>query len=69
MILVREEMCPQNHPCPVIGVCPVNAIIQEGFDAPKVVDDQCICCCKCAKSCSVFVPIGCCGEGRDRRMI
>ena len=68
MIVIRKELCPQNHPCPTLSVCPVDAIYQQGFDAPTVDDEKCICCCKCVKSCSVFTPIGCCGAGEDSRM-
>jgi ferredoxin len=68
MIVIRKELCPQNHPCPVIKVCPVGALSQTGFGAPAVDNDKCICCCKCAKRCSVFAPVGCCGRGEDPRM-
>ncbi|MBN1758520.1 MAG: hypothetical protein JW863_09395 [Chitinispirillaceae bacterium] len=60
MIVVRKEFCSQNHSCPV------GAISQNGFSAPVVDDEKCICCCKCVKRCSVFMPIGCCGQGAGR---
>lgn len=69
MIVVREELCPQNHPCPVIKTCPVDAITQEGFGAPKVDNEKCICCCRCVKRCQVYTAIGCCGNGEDPRMV
>ncbi|MFC2097724.1 4Fe-4S ferredoxin [Bacteroidota bacterium] len=68
MIIIREELCPKNHICPTIKLCPVDAITQEGFDAPKVDNEKCICCCICTRSCGVFVPIGCCDKGKDSRM-
>ncbi|MFC1490228.1 4Fe-4S ferredoxin [Candidatus Latescibacterota bacterium] len=68
MIKIRKELCPQNHPCPTLRVCPVGAISQEGFAAPTIDDEKCICCCKCVTSCRVFTPIGCCEKGADPRM-
>jgi dissimilatory sulfite reductase (desulfoviridin) alpha/beta subunit len=68
MIVIREELCPQNHPCPVVRICPVDAISQNGFAAPTVDNEKCICCCKCTRRCSVFAPIGCCDQGDDPRM-
>jgi len=68
MIVIRKELCPQNHACPTLPLCSVGAISQEGFDAPTVDDDKCICCCKCVNSCAVFVSIGCCENGPDPRL-
>lgn len=69
MIVIRKEYCPQNHPCPVVNVCPTEAIAQEGFSAPTVNDESCICCCKRTQACGVFLGIGCCEqEGKDSRM-
>lgn len=53
-ITVIEKRCPQNHPCPSIRVCPVDAISQEGFKAPKVDMDKCIGC----KKCMMYCPTG-----------
>jgi ferredoxin len=30
-ILVDQNRCPQNHPCPSIRVCPTGAIVQAGL--------------------------------------
>ena len=68
MIVVRKELCPQNHPCPTIRLCPVGAISQKGYAAPEVDNEKCICCCRCTKACGVFVAIGCCDKGKDERM-
>jgi ferredoxin len=68
MIVVRKELCPQNHACPTLRICPVGAIVQKGFSAPTVDQEKCICCCKCVTSCAVFVPIACCQNGPDPRM-
>ena len=48
---IRKENCPQNHPCPSVRVCPVGALLQEGFHAPTVDHDKCIRCGKCANFC------------------
>ncbi|MEF9879949.1 MAG: 4Fe-4S binding protein [Raoultibacter sp.] len=48
---VLIERCPQNHPCPSIGVCPSNALHQEGFAAPTVDHNACTTCGVCAKYC------------------
>ncbi|MCA1981225.1 MAG: 4Fe-4S binding protein [Calditerrivibrio sp.] len=55
MIIVRSELCPQNHPCPVIRLCPVQAIKQDSFyEAPYIDKEKCIDCGKCARACRVF---------------
>lgn len=48
---VIVERCPKNHACPAINVCPVGALSQEGFDAPKVDHEKCIKCGKCSNFC------------------
>jgi Fe-S-cluster-containing hydrogenase component 2 len=53
-IIVNEKRCPQNHPCPSIRVCPVNAITQDGYNAPMVDEEVCI---KC-KKCVLYCPMG-----------
>ncbi len=50
-LIVIQESCPQNHPCPSVAVCPVGALHQEGFDAPTVDNDACIKCGKCVDFC------------------
>lgn len=49
---VIVERCPQNHKCPAVKVCPVNALSQTDFNAPTVDYDKCI---KCGKG-SNFCP-------------
>lgn len=48
---VIKSRCPQNHSCPSVNVCPVNALEQEGHNAPTVIEDMCIKCGKCVKFC------------------
>ena len=50
-LVVKIERCPQNHPCPSVHVCPVDALSQEGFAAPKVDMEKCIRCGKCVDYC------------------
>ncbi|MGH4141064.1 ATP-binding protein [Clostridium sp.] len=50
-IKIINSRCPENHPCPSVRVCPVNALQQVGFDAPTVLEDKCTKCGKCVKYC------------------
>ena len=50
-ITVNGAKCPQDHRCPSIGVCPVDAISQEGFGLPAVDHHVCISCMACADYC------------------
>lgn len=50
-IVVNENRCPQNHPCPSVRVCPVGAITQRGYEAPVVDMASCIKCGKCIRFC------------------
>lgn len=54
MIQVVESMCPQNHPCPVVNVCPLGAITQQGFRAPEVDNEVCTECGLCTRYCMAF---------------
>ena len=55
MIDVHPEYCPQNHPCPVVDVCPYGAIKQENiFSAPEVDEELCTECGECTSYCPVF---------------
>lgn len=54
MVRIRRELCPQNHPCPVVRVCPVGAISQAGYSAPEIDQKKCTHCGICVQSCSVF---------------
>jgi Fe-S-cluster-containing hydrogenase component 2 len=50
-IIIDKNICPQNHPCPSVKVCPVEALIQHGFNAPFVDENKCIVCKKCVQYC------------------
>lgn len=50
-IIVVEQRCPQNHPCPSVKVCPVGALSQEGVAAPTVDAETCTDCGACVRSC------------------
>lgn len=50
-VYVIQERCPQDHSCPALPHCPTKAIIQYGYDAPKIIEDRCIVCGKCMGIC------------------
>jgi Fe-S-cluster-containing hydrogenase component 2 len=51
MIIVDKNLCPQNHRCPAIKVCPVNAISQKNYELPEIDQKKCIKCKKCIEFC------------------
>jgi Fe-S-cluster-containing hydrogenase component 2 len=55
MITVRADLCPQNHSCPSLYVCPTGALVQIGHKVPKVIEADCIDCSACTQTCPVFV--------------
>lgn len=50
-VIVDKQRCPQNHRCPAIKVCPVGAILQDGYNAPIIDVEKCIVCEKCVILC------------------
>jgi len=50
-IYVEPTHCPENHPCPALRVCPVGALSQDGFAAPKVDEEKCTDCGACTSYC------------------
>lgn len=48
---VITEKCPQNHKCPAVNVCPFGALLQDGFNAPTVIEEKCERCGKCSLFC------------------
>lgn len=51
MIVIDKNKCPQNHKCPAIKVCPVDAIAQKDFELPIIDNNLCVECKKCIKFC------------------
>lgn len=50
-LVVKVNRCPQNHTCPSVRVCPVDALTQKGYGAPVVDMNKCIKCGKCVRFC------------------
>lgn len=50
-LIIDKNYCPQNHHCPLLTICPVGAISQEGYGLPVIDADKCIDCGKCVKKC------------------
>ena len=55
---ISKNLCPQNHRCPIINVCPSGAIIQNGYGLPVIDKARCTDCGKCAKYCPMGAVIG-----------
>ena len=51
IIRVNRNRCPENHPCPSVRVCPVDALKQVRYSAPTADMDKCIKCGKCVRYC------------------
>lgn len=51
MIRVDKEICPHNHVCPLIKLCPVDAITQDADGYPVIDYDLCIECGTCVENC------------------
>lgn len=51
VVTVNKNRCPENHPCPSVRVCPVNALSQKGYSAPVADMDKCVKCGKCVRYC------------------
>lgn len=52
-LTIDAARCPQNHRCPLLTVCPVDAISQQGYGLPVIDADKCIECGKCVKLCGM----------------
>jgi ferredoxin len=50
---IHPAYCPQNHRCPLLHVCPVGAISQDGIGLPVINDALCIQCGKCTRYCAL----------------
>lgn len=51
MYIVDPTLCPQDHACPLIKYCPVDAISQTGHQLPTMNPQLCIRCGKCEANC------------------
>lgn len=68
MPAVVEERCPQNHPCPCVSLCPVNALTQNGFEAPTIDKDKCVDCGVCEDHCPYQALTGSENQEKDRAL-
>lgn len=50
-VKINISKCPQNHSCPTVNICPVNALSQTGYHAPIIDTQKCIGCGKCSSFC------------------
>ena len=48
---IQKDLCPQNHKCPAVKACPVEALSQLGTAVPTVDTEKCIACGKCTDVC------------------
>jgi len=51
MIQVDKAICPHDHICPLIKLCPVGAISQDAVGFPVIDYALCIECGKCVMKC------------------
>lgn len=51
MIEVDKRICPHDHVCPLIKMCPVGAISQDSEGFPVIDRTLCIECGKCVRKC------------------
>ena len=50
-LIIEKAHCPQNHKCPAVKACPVDALSQQGTTVPTVDTEKCIACGKCTDVC------------------
>ena len=50
-LVIDPLLCPQNHRCPMIPICPAGAISQKGNALPEIDPEKCINCGACVSSC------------------
>ena len=50
-LTINPLKCPQNHRCPMLRVCPVDAITQDGNGLPVIDEEKCIECGTCISYC------------------
>ena len=52
-MIIDAVKCPQNHVCPLIKICPLEAISQNGIGLPEIDSDVCVECGECAVHCGM----------------
>ncbi len=52
-LTVNPRRCPQNHYCPMIRVCPTDAISQNSSGLPIIDEEKCIECGRCVHYCAL----------------
>jgi ferredoxin len=52
-LVISKYLCPQNHACPILKVCPVGAISQNGYGLPVIDAEKCTECGKCTRYCGM----------------
>lgn len=52
-LTITPSKCPQNHRCPLLRICPVDAISQDGNGLPIIDNEKCIECGECIKNCGM----------------
>jgi len=50
-LAIDPQKCPANHRCPIVNVCPMEAISQEGKGLPVIDESKCAECMDCVDSC------------------
>lgn len=51
-LYISPDICPQDHVCPLIKICPVQAISQPGVPGLPVINNEaCIMCGQCVLAC------------------
>ena len=50
-LVIDPLLCPQNHRCPMIPICPAGAISHKGNALPEIDPEKCIECGKCVRHC------------------
>lgn len=48
---IDANLCPANHPCPALRICPVGAISQKANGLPVIDEASCLDCMACVKFC------------------
>ncbi len=53
-LILDLELCPANHACPAVKVCPMNALSQEDNNHAPVIDyNLCVACGVCTRICGM----------------